>query len=129
MFFLRLFYSYPGKNGNAGKNASESHFIFVGPNQMISLQVDEGALKVKAVSPLGRMEEELFLEEKEGENLNEIFLNARYLLDPLRVLEDQLMRIEFNGPLGPCVFVQNKNEENYRYRYLVLPIKTEKNSP
>jgi len=100
-----------------------------GSNQMISLQVDEGSLKVKAVSNLGRMDEELFLEEKEGENLNEIFLNARYLLDSLRILEDNLVRIEFNGPLGPCVFVQNKVEENYHYRYLVLPIKTEKNSP
>ena len=59
MFFLRLFYSYPGKNGNAGK-CQRATLFSSGPNQMISLQVDEGALKVKAVSPLGRMEEELF---------------------------------------------------------------------
>jgi len=100
-------------------------------NQMISLQINEDRLQVKAVSELGRMDEELLLEEKEGENLEEIFLNARYFLDPLRIFEDTFVRIEFNGSLGPCVFVQNSTEENnnYFYRYLVLPIKTEKNGP
>lgn len=100
-----------------------------GYNQMISLRIEDKYLQVRAASDLGKMDEELLLEEKEGENLEEIFLNARFFLDPLRILDDDLVRIEFNGTLGPCVFIQDKNEENisYLYRYLVLPIKTEKN--
>ena len=99
-------------------------------NQMISLEIRDESIKVMAVSDLGRMDEELFLKDKEGENLDKIFLNARFLIDLLKNLEDEFIRIEFNGPLGPCIFVQNKKEENdgYLYRYLVLPIKTEKNS-
>jgi len=98
-------------------------------NQMISLQIDDEYLIVRAASELGRMDEQILLDKKEGENLEEIFLNARFFLEPLRFLDDDLVRIEFNGPLGPCVFIQDKREDNnsYLYRYLVLPIKTEKN--
>jgi DNA polymerase-3 subunit beta len=77
------------------------------------------------------MDEELLLEKKEGENLDEIFLNAKFFLDFLRVFDDDIIRIEFNGSVGPCVFLQDKRKEDnpFLYRYLVLPIKTEKSVP
>lgn len=117
--------------GRLTKMIQRATLLSSSSNQMITLRVDQEFLKVKAVSKLGRMDEELLLEKKEGENLNEIFLNAKFFLDSLKVLDDEVIRIEFNGPLGPCVFLQDKRKESnpFLYRYLVLPIKTEKSFP
>lgn len=100
-------------------------------SQMITLQVVDEFVKIRAASDLGKMDEELLLEKKEGENLDEIFLNAKFFLDFLRVFDDDIIRIEFNGSVGPCVFLQDKRKEDnpFLYRYLVLPIKTEKSVP
>ena len=95
------------------------------PNQMLSLQIEEDVLKIRAVSDIGKMDEKLLLESKEGENLSEIFLNTRFFYDPLKYLENEMIRIEFNGSLGPCIFSEKNEEKKYNYRYLILPIKTE----
>lgn len=108
------------------KAISRASLLAHGQNQMISLQVAADFLKVKAGSEMGRMEEELLLEGKEGDDLEEILLNARFFLDPLRVINKKTIEIEFNGPFGPCIFNCSENDEPEFYRYLVLPIKVEK---
>ena len=75
---------------------------------------------------MGRMEEELELTQKEGDDLEEILVNARYFLDPLRVITKEDVVIEFNGYLGPCIFNAGTEGDAARYRYLVLPIKVDK---
>ena len=107
------------------RTIQRSLLLSTGINQMISMQIEEESLKIRAVSELGRMDEDVVLESKEGENLSEIYINARFLLDPLRYLENSNLNIQFNGSLGPCVFSEIKNELNRSYRYLVLPIRTE----
>ena len=101
-----------------------------GQNQMIMLQINENLLKVRASSDTGNMDEELVLEHKTGDDLEDILLNARFLLDPLRVIEDDNVVMEFNGPLGPCIFYCETEKEGVKeiYQYLVLPIKTEKST-
>ncbi len=93
-----------------------------GINNMINLEVRDKALKVSAGSDIGKMEEEIPLEEKEGEDLEGILLNARFLIEPLRILDEDILEIGFNGPLSPCIF--NVDNEAEQYRYLVLPIKS-----
>ncbi len=99
-----------------------------GFNQMVSLKIKDKILGVKAGSEIGRMDEELQLEEQEGADLDEILLNARYILEAFRVVEDKIVELEFNGSLGPCILKTTKEiEENpMEYKYLVLPIKIEK---
>ncbi len=97
-----------------------------GYNHMISLQVENNVIKVKAGSEMGRMEEELELVQKEGDDLEEILVNARYFLDPLRVITKKSVVIDFNGYLGPCIFNCGTEGDAARYRYLVLPIKVDK---
>ncbi len=97
-----------------------------GYNHMISLQIEDNVLKVKAGSEMGRMDEELELIQKEGEDLEEILINARYFLDPLRVIGRETIVIDFNGFLGPCIFNCGSEGDVSRYRYLVLPIKVDK---
>ena len=99
-----------------------------GQNQMIMLHIRENNLQVHVSSDSGRMDEQMSLSVKEGDDLEGILLNARYLLEPLRIIEKEDVTIEFNGPLGPCVFSLDQKSEGVEdvYRYLVLPIKTEK---
>lgn len=101
-----------------------------GQNQMIMLQIDGNLLKVRASSDTGNMDEELILEHKAGDDLEDILLNARFLLDPLRIIEDDHVIMEFNGSLGPCIFYREAEKEGVKeiYQYLVLPIKTEKST-
>lgn len=101
-----------------------------GQNQMIMLQIKENYLQVHVSSDSGKMNEQLSLSEKEGDDLEGILLNARYLIEPLRIIGEEDVIIEFNGPLGPCVFCLDQQKDGFDniYRYLVLPIKTEKHT-
>jgi DNA polymerase-3 subunit beta len=111
------------------KMVQRATLLSSGPSQMITLRIDDELIKISAASELGIMNEELLLENKKGENLDEIFLNAKYFLDFLRNFDDDVAHIEFNGSVGPCIFLQDKRKGDnpFLYRYLVLPIKTEKN--
>ena len=112
------------------KSIGRASLLAHGYNQMISLHIKDKNLQLKSGSEVGRMEEELILESKEGDDLEEILLNARFILDPLRVLDDKSTEIDFNGPYGPCIInsEQQIEEDTSKYRYLVLPIKVDKKS-
>lgn len=112
------------------KSIGRASLLAHGYNQMISLHIKDNILQVKSGSEVGRMEEELILERKEGDDLEEILLNARYILDPLRVLNDEYTEIDFNGSYGPCIINSEEqiDEDTSKYRYLVLPIKVDKKS-
>ena len=101
-----------------------------GQNQMIMVQISGNMLHVRASSDSGNMDEELNIDHKEGDDLEDILLNARFLLEPLRIIEDENIIIEFNGPLGPCIFYREAGKDGMKeiYQYLVLPIKTDKNT-
>ena len=107
------------------KTVSRASLLAHGENRMISLKIDGYSLQIQSNSEIGRMKEEIELVNKEGEDLEEILINSRFFLDVLRIWKEELVEIDFNGPVGPCIF-QNRREfaggrENYRY--LVLPIK------
>jgi DNA polymerase-3 subunit beta len=110
------------------KTVGRASLLVQGQNLMISLGIKDKILQVRSGSEIGRMKEELVLEKKEGNDLEEILLNCRFFLDPLRILEDDFIEIEFNGPFGPCIFNCRQEQEDGReiYRYLVLPIKVDK---
>ena len=57
--------------------------------------------------------------EKNGEDI-EIAFNSRYLLDVLKAVDSQRIKIEYSGSLSPALF---KFEEEDNYLYLVLPIR------
>lgn len=84
-------------------------------NKMFSLSITD-VLKAEAKSEIGRMNEELFIE-VEGESLDEILLNAKFVFDGVKVIDGEELNIEFNGAFGPVVI----KEEGFKY--LVLPIK------
>lgn len=67
---------------------------------------------------LGSLREEIFIEQN-GEPL-EIYFNARYLIDALRVMDNERIGIEFSGALSPCIIKPIPEED---YLYLLLPIR------
>lgn len=110
------------------KTLGRAALLAQGPNQMISLSIQDKNMQIRSGSEIGRMSEELSLLKKEGSDLEEILLNCRYFSDPLRVVDEEYVEIEFNGPFGPCIFNCHRKQDDLQeiYRYLVLPIKVDK---
>jgi DNA polymerase-3 subunit beta len=50
----------------------------------------------------------------------EIAFNPRYLMDALRVIDEERVLITFTGALSPCII---KSKENEDFKYLVLPLR------
>ena len=57
--------------------------------------------------------------EVEGD-LIDIDFNYKYILDALKNIDDENIRIEFNGAQGPCIIVPTEGND---YVYLILPIR------
>ncbi len=90
-------------------------------SKVVKLQLKENVLYVSATSEIGKMEENITLEAKEGDDID-ILLNVRFLMDVLKVVETQNIEIKFNGREAPTILRPEKEEE---FLYLVLPIKVE----
>ena len=67
-------------------------------------------------SAVGTMNEEISVE-KEGKDIM-IGFNPKFLIDALRVIEDENITIYMINPKAPC-FIRNKEET---YTYLILPV-------
>jgi len=85
----------------------------------ISIAIDNNVLIISSQSEIGQGFEQIVVE-TEGEQLK-IAFNARYLLDVLKVIEEETVMIDFTGPLSPCIVRPSNNEH---FIYLLLPIRT-----
>ena len=72
-------------------------------------------IKVEIATQLGSMDEDIEADVT-GNDLK-IGLNPRFLIDVLRILDDDKVTILFNGEAQPC-YIKGEN-----YLYLILPIK------
>ena len=91
-----------------------------GINQAIHFSIHDHRFEVKVSSQIGKMEESLQCTQ-EGEDV-EVFVNAKFVMDILKVLEQKEILIDFHSKNGPLVF---KIPGDDSYIYLVLPIKME----
>ena len=57
--------------------------------------------------------------EKTGQDI-EIGFNAKYLIDILKVIEDDEIMLYFNSPVTPCVVTPIDGDD---YLFLVLPVR------
>lgn len=97
---------------------SRAALLAEGKNQAVNIIVRDEQLEVKVTGQQGSMEEILPVEQ-EGEPL-ELFVNTRFVLDILKILDDQKVIIDFHGEGGPLIF---RLVDDQSYLYLVLPIK------
>ena len=79
---------------------------------------DTGTIVVSATADAGTHKETIDID-TEGE-IVDIDFNSKYLIDALKAIEDDVIRIEFNGNQGPCIIVPTEGDA---YVYLVLPIR------
>lgn len=81
---------------------------------IINIKNDNFELKIN--SPIGSMDESINIE-KEGADLM-IGFNPRFLLDALRVVDDEKITIYFMNSKAPCYI----KDESHKYNYMILPI-------
>ena len=73
-------------------------------------------MQLKMNSTVGSMDEEIDIT-KEGKDLM-IGFNPKFLIDALRVIEDEEVDLYMVNPKAPC-FIRNAEES---YIYLILPV-------
>ena len=93
-------------------------FIRGDKNNLISFEIDGNNVKISSASEIGNVTESIGAQ-TEGVELN-ISMNAKYLLDSLRALEEEEIVISFNGAVSPFI-LQNKEKKDSLY--LILPVR------
>lgn len=95
-----------------------AHSDTFGGSNIIKMKINNSKLVIDSRAPdLGAIHEEMEVE-CEGENL-EIAFNGRYLVDVLKVLEEEEINIKFSGSVSPAVLSGIENN----YLYLILPLR------
>lgn len=87
-----------------------------GDKKPIIINVGDGTMELKIQSQLGSMNEEIDIT-KEGKDIL-IGFNPKFLIDALRVIEDEDVNIYLVNPKAPC-FIKNEEQS---YIYLILPV-------
>ena len=73
-------------------------------------------MEIRINSQLGSMKEEIDIS-KEGRDIM-IGFNPRFLIDALRVIDDENVTIYMVNPKAPCYI----RDEEQNYIYLILPV-------
>ncbi len=87
-----------------------------GEKKPIIINVNDQELELKINSTLGSMNETIDIR-KDGKDIM-IGFNPKFLIDALRVIDDEEIDIYFVNPKAPC-FIRDKEES---YIYLILPV-------
>lgn len=87
-----------------------------GDKKPIIINITDGSMELKINSILGSMNEDIDIE-KQGKNLM-IGFNPKFLIDALRVIDDEEVELYMVNPKAPC-FIKNPEES---YIYLILPV-------
>lgn len=93
-----------------------------GKNNLIKLDFNGNNMNIFSQSEEGSVKEEIFIE-KDGEDI-EIGFNAKYLLDILKVIDDEEVTMNFNTPITPCLV---RPVDGSNFEYLILPVRITKN--
>ena len=87
-------------------------------NNLVTLNVGGNFVKIASSSEIGNVSESVKAETSGMEF--SISMNAKYLLDALKVLEEEEIVLSFNGAISPFI-VQNKTDKHNLY--LILPVR------
>ncbi len=87
-------------------------------NNLVTLEIAGNVVKISSNSEYGNLSESIAAETA-GVDLT-ISMNAKYLLDSLRALEEDDVQISFNGAVSPFIL---QNREKKESLYLILPVR------
>lgn len=89
-----------------------------GKSNMVKLDIKDHVITITSESDEGRVKEEVLVE-KNGNNL-EIGFNPRYLIDVIKVIDDEEFYMYFDTGVSACLIEPVEGDD---YKYLVLPVK------
>lgn len=84
----------------------------------VKLSITEDNLLVYSTTDLGSSKEQVSIL-NEGDNL-QIGFNPKYIIDALKVISDETIKISFNSSIGPCI-ITSVDHDNYLF--LILPVR------
>lgn len=87
-------------------------------NNLVTLEIGGNMVKISSNSEQGNLSESIQAG-TEGKELT-ISMNAKFLGDALKALEEDCVQISFNGPVSPFVL---ENSEAKDSLYLILPVR------
>lgn len=87
-----------------------------GDKKPVIINITDGSMELKMNSTVGSMDEEIDID-KEGKDLM-IGFNPKFLIDSLRVIDDEEVDLYMVNPKAPC-FIRNTEES---YIYVILPV-------
>ena len=87
-----------------------------GDKKPIIINIMDEVMELRIKSQIGSMNEEIVIS-KEGKDLL-IGFNPKFLIDALRVIDDEEVTLYLMNPKAPC-FIKDENET---YIYLILPV-------
>ncbi len=87
-----------------------------GDKKPIIINITDEMMQLKIKSQIGSMDEEIMIM-KEGKDLL-IGFNPKFLIDALRVIDDEEVTLYLMNPKAPC-FIKDEKES---YIYLILPV-------
>ena len=107
-----------------------SREIARGKGNIVRLRLDEHSVNIYSSSP----DDGTFDENQEAETSGEpmtLNYNARYLLDALKVMDDDKVTFSLTGPTTPGIIAGAPEEgaaetQEDKYLYLVLPVRVSK---
>ncbi len=89
-----------------------------GNTNLIRLDINDDSIVITSNSQLGKVREEMNII-LQGESLK-IAFNSKYLIDILKIMEEEEIIMNFSSSISPCVI---KNKDNDNCTYLVLPVR------
>ena len=87
-----------------------------GNKKPIVVTVSEDTLKLEVNSPLGSMDEDIEIS-KQGKDIR-IGFNPKFMLDALKVIDEESIDVYFVNPKAPCYI----KDENEKFIYMILPV-------
>lgn len=87
-----------------------------GDKKPVIISIADGSMQLRMNTTVGSMDEEIDIS-KEGKDLM-IGFNPKFLIDSLRVIEDEVIDLYMVNPKAPC-FIRNAEET---YIYVILPV-------
>ncbi|MGL4523256.1 MAG: DNA polymerase III subunit beta [Bacilli bacterium] len=95
-----------------------------GKNNVVKFtSLNDANVQISSNSPeIGKVMEEISVESYEGEELK-ISFSAKYMLDALKAIEDESVKISFTGAMRPFI-IRPSQKEQTKILQLILPVRT-----
>lgn len=90
----------------------------VGKNNLVKLEIKDNNIEITSKSEEGNVKEDIIVT-KEGNDLT-IGFNSKYLIDVLKVIDDESISMYFNTNVSPCLV---KPIDGNSFEYLILPVR------